>query len=118
MTPQVSASWDSPTRNVKPVACFWLTDASLSLLYTIIFRSAYRPVLTSEDSSLIEVLAPPPSFFRLKPAFRSVPSLGFGAVLHHPHLCHTTPTVEVREYWRSAPTTHAVCSHASYLGNG
>jgi hypothetical protein len=75
------------------------------------------PFLTAEDSSLIEVLGSPPSFFRLKSTYRSVLSLRFGAALHHPHLSRTTPTVEVREYWRSAPTTHAVCYHVSYLGN-
>src|ERR671911_2439166 len=98
MEPQVSASSGSPTRNLKAVACIWLTDASLALLDTIIFRSAYRPFLTAQGSSLIEVLSPPPSFFRLKSAFRSVASasLRFGTALHHPHHSHTTPTVEVR----------------------
>src|ERR687896_2049610 len=117
MEPQVSASSGSPTRNLKPVACMWLTDASLSLLVTIIFWSAYQLFLTTEGSSPIEVLSPPSSFFGLTSTIRSVASLRFGAALHHPHHSHTTPTVEVREYWRSAPTTRAVCYHALYLGN-
>src|SRR5215216_438303 len=93
MEPQVSASSYSPTRNLKPVACFWLTDASLWLLDTIIFRSAYRPFLTAEDSFLIEVHSPLPSFIRLKSAFGSVASLRLGAPLHHPHHSYSRSAV-------------------------
>src|SRR5215208_4062783 len=89
MEPQVSASSDSPARNLKPVACFCLTAASLSLLDTIIFRSAYRSFLTAEDSSLIEVLSPPPSFFRLKSRpFVLLPVCASA----RPYTIHTTPT--------------------------